>query len=339
MSVSITEIAKRLNVSHSTVSRVLNNRGRRFASEETTRHILELAAELNYRPNRLASGLLRGKTNMIGVVTGRCNSCYIGNVVEGVRQGCDNHNYQVLLGRANNNEDEESKQVRLLLDYKVDGLICVADGWDNEHILQWLDEVLARSLPCVIVDSRAFASKVDSVVTDDVAGAATATRYLIELGHRRICHVSAGEFRTTAVDRRNGYVIALAEAGIPLDPDLIRGWAYDIQSAIDATRRLLGASPRPTAIFAANDDAAYWVWRTVEELGLKVPDDVSIVGYGNLDVSLGLGLTTMDQSPMRIGATVVEVLMRRMAETDEPPSLLELETTLVRRRSTAPITS
>ncbi|MDR3710857.1 MAG: LacI family DNA-binding transcriptional regulator [Capsulimonadaceae bacterium] len=335
MSVSITEIAKRLNVSHSTVSRVLNGRGKQYASEQTARQIRDLAVELNYRPNRLASGLLRGKTNLIGVAMGRCNSSYAGGILEGVRAACEDIGYQVLLGRAKNDELSESKQVRLLLDYKVDGLICVADGWGHERILHWLDEVVMRDLPCAVIDSRAYADRVDCVVTDDVAGAAMATRHLIELGHRRIAHVGGGDIRTTSTDRRNGYLRALADAGIASDPALIQGCAYSKESATAAIQTILEVRPLPTAVFVASDGDAYWVWQTLNDRGIRVPDDIALVGYGNLDVGLGLGLTTVDQAPQTLGAMAVKRVLNRIDRPGAPHEVVELNTQLIVRRSSA----
>ena len=327
------DIARRAGVSQTTVSFVLNHRMDKPISTATRERVLRAAHELGYRHNSLARSLIRGTTQTVGLIVPRLDSLFCARIAQGVQDACEEQDYRVLMAHTRHRAEVEARQVNFLLEHRVDGLICVNDEWTVQRMTEWLDDVIAQGVPCVLVDDATFGDRVDCVVSDDQNGGRVATEHLLAMGHRRIAHLRAGTDVRSARDRASGYAAALAEAGLPPDAYLVAGSSFEIEDWRPAIRSLLSGANPPTAIFAANDYVAATVCRMAREFGLLVPDDIAVVGYGDLEVARFLDLSTVNQDPVRLGRVAVERLLKRLADPTLPPETITLPTHLVARGS------
>jgi DNA-binding LacI/PurR family transcriptional regulator len=318
--VTAKEVAKRAGVSLTTVSFVLSGQTERAISEETRERVLSTAVELGYRPNGLVRSLVRGKTLTIGVIVPRLDSSFHAAIVQGIQEVCIERDYRILLADSQHRFEREKKQVDLLLEHRVDGLISVAlaDDVSGSEEKDWLDKLVAEGIVMVVIDDHSCAEAVDCVVSDDFRGAQLAVNHLIQLGHRRIAHLSAGEGMSSARDRRAGYAAALQAAGIPIDTRLITGTSYfmTIAELTAAISEIFVVPERPTALFAVNDDMAAEAVIVARQFGLQVPADLAVVGYGNTEVGRHLGLTTIHQDPLEMGRRAALRLFSRLDEPD-----------------------
>ncbi|MDQ2800153.1 MAG: LacI family transcriptional regulator [Armatimonadota bacterium] len=329
---SSTDVARLAGVSQATVSYVLNASGGKSISEETRQRVFEAARQLGYRSNRLSHGVLRGRTGLIGVVIPRIDHSFYGGILQGIHAECAAQDYHVLLTRAWDEQGQEPEQISRLIEYRVDGIVCIADNWGLPRLQHWLAEIVEKQIPCVNVDDYSQSALLDCIVTDDVAGAQMAVRHLIGLGHRRIAHLCVSN-STTADDRWRGYELALTESGLPLRPEWIAGNTYDPAQAASAVRDLLDLPTPPTAVFAANDQLAEVVLLEAEQRHLRVPEDLAVVGYGDLDQAQGRHLTTVTQRPKGIGRAAVSRLRECIQDPDRTPERVTLPTELLIRRS------
>jgi LacI family transcriptional regulator len=221
-----------------------------------------------------------------------------------------------------------------LIEYRVDGIICVAYDWKSATMMNWLDEVLAKDIPIAIVDDRTNAEKIDSIVTDDFNGSKAAVQHLIDQGHRRIAHVAGGYWQTAAQDRLDGYKSALDDAGIAFDDSIVLGKNFDPDLAIDVIDRMLSLPNSVTAAFAASDVLAATFIGGMAHCGLRCPQDIAVVGYGDTSVAHALSLTSVAQNPLNIGKRACDQILKRINDTTVQPTLITLPTEIVYRRST-----
>ena len=325
---SATEVAKLAGVSAATVSYVLNNRRNQTISPATRQRVLDAAQALQYRPNRLANGVLRGKSDIIGIVAGILNNEYHSNVLTGVCDALSKAGYHSFVSRAES-KDTVLREIDLMIEHRVDGMVLMCETGE------WLRQKIAcEHVPSVIIDSRDFADVADCVVSDDIAGTRAAIDHLIGLGHRRIGFWTYAGDGSPYRDRRTGYEIALSAAGIDIDGTLVRSVPEPTEQYSIALRDWLDEPNPPTAIFCMVDMAAMFVRRACEEIGMRVPDDLAIVGYSNQVYSHCADLTTVDQYPRTLGKLAVERLLQRIEDPSKPTGVQYIPTELIVRSST-----
>lgn len=333
------DVARAAGVSRATVSYVLNKRMDQSIPEETRLRVLQAAQTLSYRPNRLARSLQRGKTHTLGVMMPSLDLSFHAGIMQGIREVCFESDYRILLAQPEHEAADGSHVVNLLMEHQVDGLLCVAAESQRhlgrmKHVLfAGLEQALAAGLSCVVVDDRSLVDKVDCVFTDDTQGARRAVECLVERGHRRIGHLSGGSLLTTARDRAQGYREALNAAGLSVEESLIAGTSYQEEDTPAAMTLLLEQAEPPTAIFAANDYLAACGWQAARRRGLRIPQDLAIVGYGDVELARFLGLTTIQQHPQQIGRVAAQRLLLRLKQPDLPPESLIQPTDLIQRTS------
>ena len=338
-SASSEDVARAAGVSRATVSYVLNGRTDQSIPEETRSRVRLAAQALSYRPNRLARSLQRGQTHTLGVMMPSLGQSFHAAIMQGVREVCFEQDYRILLAQPEHEAADGNHVVGLLLEHQVDGLLCVASESPRDTdrmrrvLFTGLEQALAAGLPCVVVDDRSLADKVDCVFTDDTQGARRAVACLLERGHRRIGHLSGGSALTTARDRAQGYRDALEAAGLPVDETLIAGNSYREEEAADAMTFLLDRSDPPTAVFAANDYLAASGRQTARRRALRVPEDLALVGYGDVEAARFLDLTTIRQHPQQIGRVATERLLTRLKQPELAPAALIQPTDLIVRAS------
>ncbi|MDO3702161.1 LacI family DNA-binding transcriptional regulator [Micromonospora sp. C28SCA-DRY-2] len=342
----IDDVARLAGVSTATVSRAL--RGLPTVSAATRRRVLAAAEQLEYAVSPSASRLAGGRTGTVAVVVPRITRWFFGVVVETVEEFLHQAGYDLLLYNLGGRERIRQRVLRTAnLHKRVDGIMLVATPLRAPD----LTALAALDLPGVIVSSGTGVPGWPCVRIDDVAAARTATRHLLDLGHRRIAHISGDPDDelafTTHLDRRRGYQEALRAAGLRPDPSLDVESQFTIDGGTRAAEELLRRGDPPTAIFAACDEMAMGAMTALREAGLRVPQDVSVVGIDDHDLAGALGLTTIAQpaaEQARLAARLLldplggPVLDPLTAPTgDGPPGFpVILPTRLVVRESTAP---
>lgn len=329
-----TDVARAANVSQTTVSLVLNGKAGNQIPPETQARVLAAAKALGYQPNFLARGLRKQTSGMIGFISDEVGaSLATGPLLQGVQDAAWAAGVALLLVTTGSDPQVESRAIDVMHGHRVDGVVYARM---RHSVVDVPDRIL--DLRAVLLDARASDASLPSVVPDDERGGYVATRYLIEAGHTRIAHVSTLEASTAAGERLAGYRRALTEAGIEPDPGLV-AWATDTLSdrmGEDAAYPLLGSPEPPTAVFVYNDPLARGVYQAVRKAGLRVPEDVSVVGYDDqvhISAALDPGLTTMHLPLYEMGRWAVEHLLT--PGDDEQPTQCRMVCPLVERGSVA----
>lgn len=331
--VSTYTIAQQAGVSRTTVSFVLNGRKDCGIPAGTRDRVLRVAAELGYRPNGVARSLVTGKTGAFGVIVSNLSSSFTSQILDGLQDVCGERGYRLLLARSKNDGEMEVRQAELLLEQRVDAIVSIGSAVASERTVEWLEQAARLGVPSLLIDKAITGVPVDTVVTDDHSGAAAAVRHLLDLGHRRIGYLSAGTGSTPALQRLSGYRAALAAAGIPAEEKLVAGESFLLRHAAPAIEALLLQREPPTALFAANDYLAAAVLDFAAERDLRVPEDLALVGFGNVQLAHYLRLTTVHQSPDLLGRRAAEQLFARLADATSRAVHLVLPTQLVIRKS------
>ncbi len=316
-------IAREVGVSKTTVYRALHNKGR--IHPQTREHILRVAQELGYRPNLVARSLRIQKTSTIGLVVIGLTGSFYSHILEGVDGVAQANQYGVLLACSYGYPDREREIIQMLLDKRVDGLI-VAPA-DPEENRDFYEELLALQVPVVLIDRYIPSLPIDFVATNNELGGYLATRHLLQLGRRQIVFVSNGSRErraTSVVGRFAGYQRALAECDIcqtielgPGLPDILPEEEY----AYNAVSHYLDQGGTMDGVFAVNDDVAYGAIRALQSRGLRVPDDVSVVGFDNQDTARFFlpPLTTVAQPMREIGQQAASLLLERIHKGRSTP--------------------
>lgn len=326
---TIRDVARAAGVSVSTVSHVVN--GTRVVLPETKSRVLAAMQELNYTPNRLARSLRNRQTATLGVLLPNSANPYFAEVLLGIETACFDLGYNVIIGNAIDNPEREEAHLKVLLSRQVDGLLLISTGAYQRS----LKLLAAYKTPFVLVDRASMLPDIDEIVTDNYAGGALAARYLLELGHRRIGCITGPSALTPSADRVTGYFDTLRDAGIMPDPLLARAGDFQPEGGYAACRELLRLGERPTAIFACNDLMAIGALRAIDEAGLRVPDDLSLVGYDDIPLISFVvpALTTVAQPSRELGQVAVRRLVQRLQTPGLPAERSVLPVSLIVRDS------
>lgn len=326
---TIREVAEKAGVSPTTVSHVINQT--RFVSPEVRERVQRAMKELGYRPNALARSLRRGETLTLGLILPDSANPFFAEVGRAIESAAFAQGYSVILCNTEGDLEKERLYTRVLCDKQVDGMIFVAAG-DQAGSLH---ELLERELPVVVVDRDLGDVEVNAVLTDNLDGGYRATRHLIEKGHRRIGCITGPSHLTPSAERVTGYRQALREAGLPIDETLILRGDFHPASGRAAARAMLQRNEPPTAIFACNDLMAIGALQAAVELGLRVPEDLAIVGYDDIELaSFSIpALTTIAQPKVEIGQRAVETLLQHIADRSLPATRTVLPVSLILRQS------
>jgi LacI family transcriptional regulator len=329
---TIQDVAQTAGVSVSAVSKVV--RDAYGVSPQMRERVTAAIEQLGYRPNAGARGM-RGRSYTIGVVLGDLSSPFQPEVAQGVSDELESTPYQDVIVTTGTKPEREKRRIEALLDRQVDGLILVSPWLE----VDWIER-LAETVPVVAIAVHGPAKNFDTVFHDQDVGARLVVDHLVAAGHRKIVHTSmppgdlGGPFVLSHTARRQGFEQAMREHD--LAPDVIETW-YSEQGGYQATMQAFGRADPPTAIFAGADIAAFGVLRAADELGLRVPDDLSVVGYDNVYSSTinRVSLTTADTSGHLTGQTTTRLLLERISGRTEPATCV-LTPELVVRGTTGP---
>lgn len=324
--VTIGDVAARAGVSIATVSKVIN--GRYGVAAATSARVQAVIEALGYESSLVAQSLRSRRTNVIGILVADIEP-FSAELLKGAARAIRGTGYELVVysggGLARDQAGWERRYLSRVSGTLTDGTILVTPTVVD----------VAGGEPVVAVDPHAGSSTLPTVASDNLAGAITATQYLIGLGHRRIGFLAGRPDLESARRREQGFRQALAAAGIALDPDLVRVGGYQVESAGEPALQLLELVPPPTAVFAANDVTAIQVMRVARSLGMTVPGDLSVIGFDNIPESAVVepGLTTIEQPIQDMGYEAVRMLIGLIDLTSSGPLQLTLPTALVVRQS------
>jgi len=328
MAITIRDVARKAGVSVATVSRVLNNSGP--VAEETRLRIAEVARELSYTPNSTARSLSMQRTSAIGVLLPEIYGEFFSEVIRGVDQAARRKGYHVLVSSSHSSQEEIEAALRAMRG-RVDGLILLAADVEITRLLV----NLPSDIPLVLLNADPHDSPYDTLIIDNYGGARAVVEHLLGLGHRRIGLIRGAERNHDARERTRGYVDAMREAGMVIDPSHIVTGDFTESGGHRAARELLAVSERPTAVFASNDSMAIGALSAAEDAGLEVPEDLAVVGFDDVPIAQYVSppLTTVRVAIAELGSRAVSRLLTSLQVEQTAVVREVLRTEVVVRRS------
>lgn len=334
VTVTIYDVAREAGVSMATVSRVVNNNPN--VKPQTRKKVFEAIERLGYRPNAVARGLASKKTTTVGVVIPDISNAIFAEVARGIEDIANMYHYNIILCNADKKKEKEIRVVNTLLEKQVDGLLFMGGTVTEEH----LQAFRTSTVPIVLCATTSTDEGIPSVDIDHETAAFDAVNLLIRSGHRNIGMIS-GTLQDPALGymRYQGYKKALEQAGLPLREELVRVGNYRYESGLEVTKYFLGLSDRPTAIFAATDEMAIGAIHTIQDSGLRVPEDISVVSVDNIRMASMVRpqLTTVAQPMYDIGAVSMRLLTKLMNKEQVNQVKVVLPHESIQRKSVAPL--
>jgi DNA-binding LacI/PurR family transcriptional regulator len=330
------EIAERAGVSIGTVSHVIN--GTATVRDKLRKRVLEVISNLGYQPSELARGLRRNQTSMLVMMIPDVTNPFFPAVVRGVEDVAYKSSFRLVLCNTDNDPRKEVSYLSEMRSYRPAGWLVIPSA-DSELASKF--QSIVSGPPVVCIDRQPPGWQGDVVLAANESGAYSAARHLLRMGHRQLAVITGPLHLANAVERLEGFKRALNEAKVKIDPDYIQEARFERVSGYHAALRLLRMLPRPTAIFACNDLMALGVFLAARELGIRCPEDLSIVGFDNLDFAefTAPALTTVHQSGYQLGTAAARLLLDRINGSERPPQSVVLPSELKVRNSVAPVTA
>lgn len=335
MTVTIKDIARRLNISHTTVSRAL--RDSPLIAEETAEKIRKTAFEMGYFPSAAARSLKTKRSQALGVVVTSIDDPFFGEILQGIEDVAQENGYSLFIAAGQHDPQREQGIVQAMVEHRVDGLIICSTPFSAKQGRRLLE----YGVPIAVINNQAVDDSIYSIYHDDVNGTRQITRHLLELGHRRIAYLGNALSGRTTLDRLTGFQAEMKAAGLPV-PD---AYVHQVQggkpeNGLAGISHFLGLPVPPTAVICFNDMIAIGVLHGLREASIRVPEDISITGFDNITFSAFTAppLTTFDQPKRDIGAEAARLVLTLLDTTEngsQPKTQMLLGSLLV-RGTTAP---
>lgn len=333
--VNIKDIAKKAGVSPSTVSRALNDDPR--ISEETKKKVKEIARRLKYKPNQAARTLITRETKTVGFLILRKEKPLVADpfysvILYSAQNELHEMGYHLLYGIIPQGKLNPKKPPRMLQEERIDGLILAGPDMPKEFI----ETIRKTGIPLILVDN--YSEDVDSVLADNIRGAYIATKYLIDLGHKNIAFASGPLDHISVYERWEGYKKALAEANLEYNPNyMVEEKELTMKTGKHAFQILWKNDPKPTAIICANDPMALGVIQCAKDIGIKIPEELSVIGIDDIELSSQFDppLTTVRIFKEEMGSITAKRLIDRIKNPNQPPVKIIVSTELIVRSSTS----
>ncbi len=330
---TIQDVAGDLGLSAMTVSRALN--GHPDVKEETRRRVITRASELNYRPNRWARSLVTQRSRIVGAVIPKITYSFFGEIIGGLQTVLEEQGYSLILSNSSEDPDRERREIDMLVGSRAEGLVVASViRHDDPSFFRGLQD---EGIPIVLIDRTFQGFEASSATTDDYQVGCLAAEHLISLGHRCMAHIK-GVPVSTGEQRRQGFLDTLKAAGIEVSPPyIVEGGGFDVEAGVVGMNALLKLDPRPTAVFGPSDPASMGAVQAARQAGLRVPEDISIIGAGAVEYDYlpDPFMTTLRWDRRVMGEKAGHMLVRLMDGEDLSHEAVVMPPTLVVRRSTA----
>lgn len=307
---TIYDIAEQLGLTAATVSRALNNNPK--ISEKTRKLVQETAIEMNYEQNTLAKALKSGKSYNVGVIVPRIDSNFFASVIRGIEEELYPKGYHVIICQTHDQEKLETGNINSLLNAQVDGILMSISNAKTKHKI--FDSIAQKNVSLIFFDRKKDIPNVSSVTIDDFNGAYEATKHLIQQGYKRIAHLSNDRSLEIFKNRYLGYRQALIDHGLEIDESLIIETFSKVIEGRKTTKHLLNLPNPPDAIFSSSDFSALGAIQEIKEHGLRIPEDISVIGFSNEPFTrfMELSITSVDQSPIEMGRIAAKVFLEEV---------------------------
>ena len=333
--VTIKDIANRADVSKTTVSRVLN--GKPDVDEKTKNKIQEIIKETGYSPSPIAKNLATGRTNFLGLLVPALTHPWIMEITQGIAEGIEDSEYEMALFTTSNRNKNQEMIEKVINNGLTDGIIALLSSDDKGYISQLHD----KRFPIVLMSDRFLSRDIACVTAENTKGSYQATKHLIKLGHRNIGFVEGPPEFLCSRERLEGYKMALNDSGILFDEHLVKYGDLLEESGFKVITSWAESGNLPSAIFLSTDEMAIGAVKACKEAGLKVPEDISIVGFDDIPKAgfIDPPLTTIRQPMRAMGRKGVEILIDQIVQKNQKAVRIELETDLIVRNSSCPVKS
>jgi len=328
---TLKKIAEELGISVSTVSRILNGKGKKSRISDTTMaSVLKYAEEVGYSPNLIAKGLQASQTFTIGLMVPDIANPFFATMAKNIEKWASKAQYSIILIDSNEDVEIEKKQLLNMMGRVVDGLIVAPVGDSYEHFAK----IVKKNVPLIFVDRYFTDSTIPYITSDNYKGSYDATQALITCGHVRICLISGSSTNELVKERTKGYFDALRNSDIDVSEELLIGNSFSIQNGFESTKTVLQLESPPTAIFAMNNLIGFGVLKAIKELGLKIPDDISLIIFDNNPylALLNPSISTVKQDSKKIGELAVKAILKEINQELDITSL-KIPTEIILRES------
>lgn len=329
--VTMEDIAEQAEVSINTVSRALNDKP--DINDQTKKEILRIADELNYQPNRFAQGLRSSKTSTLGVIVADILNPFFSALLKGIEKAAREEGYSIIVQDTDENYENEQSAVQTTMSEQVDGLLITPTQTNQGTIM----DLKQSDLPFVLLGRYFDNLDTHYVVTDDVQGAKSATNHLIEKGHERIAMVNGPTHISSSRERLQGYLSTMKEHELPVRNSFVLENNVTIEDGYETGKTVISSTPRPSAVLCYSDFVAIGIIKAAREAGLKIPDELAVVGYDDVFFStcLEVPLTTVRIPKKKLGKRAFHVLKALIDGEGDNSNLqqLKLDTELITRQS------
>lgn len=331
---TIHDIAQKLDITASTVSRALQDNPR--ISDSTKKSVLKMAEKLNYQPNNIAAALRKGKSNIIGVIIPMADRTFFASVIRGVEDILNEAGYNIIISQSNDSTEKEKANITALLESQVDGILAsyAKETTNFDHY----KEISKRGVPLILFDrlhENLEPLQAGAVVIDDYLGAYKATEHLIEQGCKRLAHFSGHQHVSIYKERRRGYEEALKRHNLPIDESMIFESNLRVDDGRQLGEKLIAMDPMPDGVFSASDFSAAGCMEVFKKHNIKIPQDIAVVGFSNEPFTSFIELTSVDQHSEEMGRFAAKLFLDQLEKegSNHKQSKTVLNPELVVRKS------